>query len=93
MKVSLITACFRSADVIRTALESVLAVATVFGVISMGVYLVHPLVTRGLSIVVTRFIQPPYSVWIVLAEWIVAWTVSLGATYVLRRMPIAWRFV
>ena len=85
MKVSLITACFRSADVIRTALESVLAVATVFGVISMGVYLVH--------LVVTRFIQPPYSVWIVLAEWIVAWTVSLGATYVLRRMPIAWRFV
>ena len=68
-------------------------VATVFGATSMGVYLIHPLVTRGLSVFVTRLFQPPYSASIVLAEWLLAWAISIAAAYVLSRMPIARRVV
>lgn len=68
-------------------------VATVLGATSMGVYLIHPLITRGLSVFVTRLFQPPYSAPIVLAEWLLAWAVSLTAAYVLGRMPIVRRFV
>ena len=68
-------------------------VATILGATSMGVYLVHPLVTRGLSVFVTRLFQPPYSAPIVLAEWLLAWAVSLAATYMLVRIPIVKRFV
>ena len=73
--------------------ERFMKVATVFGATSMGVYLIHPLITRGLSVVVTRLAQPPYSAPIVLAEWLSAWAVSMAAAYVLGRMPIVKRFV
>ena len=68
-------------------------VAAILGATSMGVYLVHPLVTRGLSVLVTRAFQPPYMAWIVLGEWIVAWLISFAVTVVLERMPVAKRLV
>ncbi len=68
-------------------------VVTILGTTSMGVYLVHPLVTRELSVLVTRAFQPPYMAWIVLGEWIVAWLFSFVATIVLKRMSVAKRFV
>ena len=68
-------------------------VAAILGATSMGVYLVHPLVTRGLSVLVTRAIQPPYVAWIVLGEWIAAWLISFAVAVVLKRMPVAKRFV
>ena len=70
-----------------------LKVATILGATSMGVYLVHPLVTRGLSVLVTRAVRPPYMAWIVLGEWLLAWAISFAATVVLKRMPVAKRFV
>ena len=73
--------------------ERFMKVATVFGATSMCVYLIHPLVTRGLSVVVTRLVQPPYSAPIVLADWLLAWAISIAAAYVLGRMPIMKRFV
>ena len=68
-------------------------VAALFGATSLGVYLVHPLVTRGLSVAVARLVHSPYSVPIVLADWLLAWAISIAAAYVLGRMPIARRFV
>ena len=68
-------------------------VAAILGATSMGVYLVHPLVTRGLSVLVTRAFQPPYMAWIVLGEWIAAWLISFAVAVVLKRMPVAKRLV
>lgn len=68
-------------------------VAAILDATSMGVYLVHPLVTRGLSVLVTRAFQPPYVAWIVLGEWIAAWLISFALAVVLKRMPVAKRFV
>ena len=68
-------------------------VAAILGATSMGVYLVHPLVTRGLSVLVTRAFQPPYVAWIVLGEWIVAWLISFLVAFVLKHMPVIKKFV
>lgn len=67
--------------------------AAILGATSMGVYLIHPLVTRGLSVLVTRVVKPPYMAWIVLGEWITAWLISFALAVVLKRMPVAKRFV
>lgn len=68
-------------------------IAAVLGGTSMGVYLVHPLITRGLSVVVTRQFAAPYSASVVLGEWVVAWAVSLLAAVLMLRMPIVKKFV
>lgn len=73
--------------------ERISKIAAFLGATSMGVYLVHPLITRGLSVAVTRLVQPPYSAQIVLLEWVVAWTLSMAAAYVLVRLPVVKRFV
>lgn len=62
--------------------------ANVLGITSMGVYLVHPLMTRGLSVVAARVASPPYSVWVVLGEWIIAWLVSFVAALALLQIPV-----
>ena len=59
-----------------------------FGVASMGVYLIHPLFTRAISVVITRCVIPPYSVFVVFAEWGLAWLLALVATLIIRRVPI-----
>lgn len=68
-------------------------IAAFLGATSMGVYLIHPLITRGLSVVVARLVQPPYSAQVVLADWVVAWVLSIAATYLLGRMPYVRRFI
>ena len=67
--------------------EHTMRVAAFLGATSLGVYLVHPLVTRGLSVAITRMFQPPFSVWIVLGEWVLAWGISLAAVAVLGWVP------
>ena len=67
--------------------ERVVKVAAVLGATSLGVYLVHPLVTRGLSVVAGRFVQPPFSAWVVLGDWVLAWGISLVAAAVMGRVP------
>ena len=62
-------------------------VAAVLGATSLGVYLVHPLVTRALWGVVARMFQPPFSAWIVLGEWVLAWWISLVAAAVMGQVP------
>ena len=60
-------------------------VAAFLGATSMGVFLIHPLVTRGLSVILYRFTHSPYSAWVVLGEWVVAWLLALVATFVLHK--------
>ena len=50
-------------------------------------YLVHPLVTRALSVVVSRVVQPPFPAGVVLADWLLAWGLSLVAVAVIGRVP------
>lgn len=73
--------------------EHVVKIATFLGVISLGVYLIHPLVTRGLSVVVSRLVAPPFSAGVVLVDWILAWGMSVVVTLVLRHMPVVRRMV
>ena len=68
-------------------------IAAVLGATSMGVYLVHPLVTRGLSFWVTRQVAAPYSASVVIGEWVVAWGISMVGAVLMLRMPVIKRFV
>jgi peptidoglycan/LPS O-acetylase OafA/YrhL len=68
-------------------------IAAVLGATSMGVYLLHPLVTRGLSVVITRQIAAPYSASVVVGEWVVAWGISMVAAVLMLRLPVIRRFV
>ena len=67
--------------------------AALLGATSMGVFLIHPLVTRGLSVLLYRFTQPPYGVCAVFGEWLCAWLLALAATVVLLKNPLAKRIV
>ncbi len=67
--------------------ERAVRVAAFLGATSLGVYLVHPLVTRGVSVAITQMALPPFSVWVVLGEWVLAWGISLAAVAVLGWVP------
>ena len=73
--------------------ERVTRIATFLGATSMGVYLVHPLFTRALSVVVAKCIPAPYTATVVISEWSLAWLLSLAAAFLLSRLPLARRFV
>ena len=62
-------------------------VAAFLGATSMGVFLIHPLVTRGLSLILYRFTHSPYGAGVVLGEWVAAWLLALVATVVLHKHP------
>lgn len=68
-------------------------IAAVLGATSMGVYLVHPLVTRGLSFLVTRQVAAPYSASVVIGEWVVAWGISMVGAVLMLRMLVLRKFV
>lgn len=68
-------------------------VSAILGATSMGVYLIHPLVTRGLSVIVARFAQSPYTAWVVLCDWVLAWMITFLTAFVLVRVPIVKRFI
>ena len=73
--------------------ERAVKMAAVLGATSLGVYLVHPLVTRGLSVLVSKLVVQPFSVGVVLMDWIVAWSLSIVVALVLRRFPLVRRVV
>ena len=60
-------------------------IAAVLGATSMGVYLVHPLVTRQVA--------APYSASVVIGEWVVAWGISMVGAVLMLRIPVMRRFV
>ena len=63
-------------------------VAVWLGATSMGVYLIHPLATRAMSVVFGRVFASPVGVVVVVAEWMSAWLVASAATAAFRRMPV-----
>lgn len=67
--------------------------ASALGATSMGVYLVHPLITRALSVVWARVLPAPFGVLPVLSEWFLAWALAFAAAFVLLRLPGVNRFV
>ena len=67
--------------------------AALLGATSLGVYLIHPLVTRGLSVVVSRMVMPPFSASVVLSDWLLAWGASVVTVLILRRIPVIRRMV
>ena len=73
--------------------ERIKCIATFLGATSMGVYLVHPLFTRAISVGVTRCIPAPYTAPVVLSEWSLAWLLSFVAAILLLRIPVVRRFV
>lgn len=63
-----------------------LSIASAFlGATSMGVYLLHPIFTKGVGIVVRRVFEAPYGVVPVVADWGVSWGVALLLTVLLMR--------
>ena len=68
-------------------------IATVLGATSVGVYLLHPLATRGLSFIITRYITEPYSASVVSLEWVLAWLMSFVGVFLMLRIPFVKRFV
>ena len=58
-----------------------------FSKTSMGVFLLHPLFAVGCAQLVTHFVSPPYSVGIIMLDWILVYLLALCATvltFVLR---------
>ena len=78
---------------IRETSVRVCAVARFMGMTSLGVYLVHPLLTRVGHLLVERLAIPPFGLGVVLADWVGCFAVSLIAVVVLRRMPLIRRFL
>lgn len=67
--------------------------STLLAVTSMGVYLIHPLVARSGSLLVSKIIEPPYDAPVVICDWIAVWIMSFIACVVLRRFPIIAKFL
>ena len=61
------------------------------GSTSMGVYLIHPLMTIGLATPVKRFFAGPYGIVSTMSVWIGAWVLSFAITVaVLRVKSLRW---
>lgn len=73
--------------------ERIKSIASILGVTSMGVYLIHPLFTRVLSVAVSKCIPAPYTATVVLSEWFLAWLGSIVAVSFIRGRPFVKRIV
>lgn len=62
-----------------------------FGATSMGVYLIHPIFTKGVGIAVRHIFSVPYGVVPVVADWCVSWLCALIVSVVLlRSVKLSW---
>lgn len=69
------------------------AVGSFLGVTSMGVYLIHPIFTKGIGLIVRRVFGAPYGFLPVIADWSVSWICAMAVTVVLLRFHKLARFV
>lgn len=65
----------------------------VLGATSMGVYLIHPLITAGFGVVVRKLFMQPYGVVPIMLDWVACWILALLVAVVLQRVPMFNRFV
>ena len=66
--------------------------ARFLGATSMGVYLVHPLLTKFGWLVATRLSDAPYGLCVVLLDWVLCWATAFMITAAARRIPNVGRF-
>lgn len=69
------------------------SVSAFLGATSMGVYLIHPIFTKGVGLGVRRISEMPYGVVPVMADWVVSWLCALAVTLVFLRTTKMARFV
>ena len=67
--------------------------AVLLGMTSLGVCLVHSLITRGLGVIPGSAFVAPYRIVPVASEWGLAWGLSLGFATVTSKIPVLNRFV
>lgn len=59
--------------------------ALLLGETSLGVFLIHPVVTASVGLMVRRFAHAPFSVNWVLLDWIVCWGISFACSILMVR--------
>lgn len=65
--------------------------ASFLGATSMGVYLIHPIFTKGVGIAVRHIFSAPYGVVSVVADWCVSWLCALIVSVtLLRSVKLSW---
>lgn len=62
------------------------------GEISMGVFLVHPILAAGLALVVKRFFAAPFGAGVVCADWVICWGAAIAIAILAIRVPVLKRF-
>lgn len=77
----------------KIASEKLSRIGLLLGETSMGVYLVHPIITAGLCLAVKRVFQSPYNAFIFLADLICSYLIALVISVVLNRMSLVARFM
>lgn len=58
------------------------------GEVSLGVYLVHPLITDLVLRQETNFIGISFTFWWIISRWLVAWVVSVLVVLALKKIPL-----
>lgn len=61
--------------------------AKVLGDTSMGVYLMHPLITAGVGIAVKRLFVPPFGLKAIMFDWVICYAISFFCVAVMRKIP------
>lgn len=62
------------------------------GATSMGVFLVHPIITAGLHVVVDRVFLKPFDAFSVLIDWGISWLIAIAISTYAIRLPFVRRF-
>ena len=71
----------------------VLSLARTLGATSLGVYLIHPLVTRFNGCLIARLCPPPYGIPSVLLDWSLSWGCAFILAWACLRLPYLRRLV
>ena len=69
------------------------SIGAFLGTTSMGVYLVHPIFTKGVGLIVRQIFVAPYGVLPVMVDWLISWLCALLVTLVLLHFTRSARFV
>ena len=65
----------------------------VLGAASMGIYLIHPIITAGAGIAAKRVFAPPFELWVIIADWLTSYAVSILLVMGMLRVPWVNRFI